>query len=142
MRLYWMHVWRSPHFQRAGEEERRLIEIRFSLARKLHSTRRRHRVTQLQLAQRLGVAQSSISRVERASNRVSLDIAVRALIHLGCPDAEIAASFNVAEEPGVQCLRRRAAAKRPFAPRPSDPAAPRHEHRFLRKGSEWLPRLK
>jgi transcriptional regulator with XRE-family HTH domain len=142
MRLYWTHVWRSPHYQRADAEERRLIEIRFSLARKLHSTRRRQRVTQQQLAQRLGVAQSSISRVERASNRVSLDIAVRALIHLGCSDAEIAASFNVAEEPGVACLRRRAEAPRPFAPRPSDPVPPAREHRFLRKGSEWLPRLK
>lgn len=142
MRLYWTHVWRSPHYQRADAEQRRLIEIRFSLARKLHRTRRQLRVTQRQLAQRLGVAQSSISRVERASNRVSLDIAVRALIHLGCSDAEIAACFNVAEEPGVQCLRRRAAAKRPYAPGPPEAAPPAHEHRFLRKGSEWLPRLK
>ena len=142
MRLYWTHVWRSPHYQHAGAEERRLIEIRFALARKLHRTRRQQQVTQQQLAQRLGVAQSSISRVERACNRVSLDIAVRALIHLGCPDADIAASFNVAEEPGVQCLRRRADARRPYAPRPTDPAPPPLEHRFLRKGSEWLPRLK
>ena len=140
MRLYWIHVWRSPHYQRATAEERRLIEIRFSLARKLHRTRRGQRVTQQQLAQRLGVAQSSISRVERASNRVSLDIAVRALIQLDCSDAEIAACFNVAEEPGVQCLRRRAVATRRYALQPADP--PPLEHRFLRKGSERLPRLR
>ena len=142
MRLYWTHVWRSPHYQHADAEERRLIEIRFALAHKVHRTRRQQKVTQRQLAQRLGVAQSSISRVERASNRVSLDIAVRALIHLGCSDAEIAAGFNVADEPGVQCLRRRAAAKRPYAIRPSGPAPPARKHRFLRKGSEWLPRLR
>ena len=92
MRLLWMHVWRSWRYQSASAEERRLIEIRYALARKLQSTRRRQQITQQQLAQRLRVGQASISRVERASNRVSLDIAVRALISLGCPDAEIAAT--------------------------------------------------
>ena len=142
MRLLWMHVWRSWRYQSASAEERRLIEIRYALARKLQSTRRRQQLTQQQLAQRLRVGQSSISRVERASNRVSLDIAVRALISLGCPDAEIAATFNVAENSDVLRMRRRAAAPLARAPRPPETPPPPGEHRFLRKGSERLPRLR
>ena len=135
-----MHIWRSPYYQRASAEERRLIEIRFVLARKRQDTRRRKGVTQVQLAERISVAQSSISRVERASNRVSLDVAVRALINMGCSDKEIAATFDVAEDAGVRLLRRRAERPRPLARPPAAP--PSAEHRFLRKGTQRLPRLK
>lgn len=142
MRLHWVHIWRSPYYQRASGEERRLIEIRFALARKVHSMRRHTHVTQQQLAERLGVGQASISRVERASNGVSLDIGVRALINLGCSEADIAATFQVADNPSIQCLRRRAARPRPYARRARDTPAPQGEHRFLRKGSETLGRMK
>jgi len=142
MRLHWIHIWRSPHYQHASGEERRLIEIRFSLARKVHGMRRLTRVTQKQLAERLGVGQASISRVERASNRVSLDIGVRALLNLGCSDADIAETFQMADNPSVRCLRRRAAAPRRSVRPASDAPAPMGEHRFLRKGSEPLGRLK
>jgi transcriptional regulator with XRE-family HTH domain len=141
MRLHWIHIWRSPHYQRASAEERRLIEIRFVLARKVQDMRRRGRVSQVQLAERVGVAQSTISRVERASNRVSLDVAVRALINLGCPDVEIAATFDVSENAGVKLLRRRAERSRARAAGSAD-APPAGEHRFLRKGTERLPRLR
>ena len=139
MRLYWVHVWRSAHYQRAGAEEKRLIELRFVLARKLQKLRRRCRVTQKQLAVRIDVAQATISRAERASNRVSLDIAVRALINLGCPDEEIGAAFNASADRGVQLLRRRQAGGGP-PPRLRDAGV--GEQRFLRKGTEELGRLK
>lgn len=138
MRLYWKHVWRSPHYQRASADERRLIEIRFVLAVKLQEVRRRSRVTQKQLAERIGVAQASISRAERASNRVSLDIGVRALINLGCTDEEIAATFNTSAHPGIRLLRRRCE----VGPPPRRRKEGGSEHRFLRKGTERLPRLK
>lgn len=142
MRLHWIHIWRSPHYQWASADERRLIEIRFSLARTLHALRLRQRVTQKELAERLDVAQSSISRTERASNHVSLDVGVRALINLGCSDAEIAACFDVSENAGVKLLRRRAGEppRRLAPPRVTPP--PAGEHRFLRKGTERLRRMK
>ncbi|MGQ0816030.1 MAG: helix-turn-helix domain-containing protein [Gemmatimonadota bacterium] len=110
-----------------------MIEIRFSVARAVKARRRALRVTQKTLAQRITVAQATVSRVERASNRVSLDIAVRSLIVLGCTDAEIAAAFNAEENAGIQLLRRRARER--CYPKPSAEAAsaPAGEHRFIRK---------
>jgi hypothetical protein len=84
-----MHVWRSRLYQCASADERRLIEIRYGLARKLQSTRFRQRITQKQLAQRLRVA---------------------------APLARAARLADIPPPPG--------------------------EHRFLRKGSERLPRLR
>ena len=138
MRLHWNHVWRSPHYQCASAEERRLIEMRFVLAVKLQEVRRRSRVTQKQLAERIDVAQASISRAERASNRVSLDISVRALINLGCTDEEIAATFNTGADRRIQLLRRRCE----VGPPPRRREAGGREHRFLRKGTERLPRMR
>ena len=141
MRLYWNHIWKSKSYQRASADERRLIEIRFCLARALQRKRRACRLTQRKLAARLDLAQATISRVERASNRVSLDVAVRALITLGCSDAELAALFDPSSNPGVRQLRNRAAI--PFYPKPRTEEAPRPEpgeQRFLRKGTEVLRR--
>ena len=142
MRLYWMHLWRSPYYRRGTADERRLIEIRFTLARTVERTRTRAGLTQRQLAQRLGVAQATISRAERASNSVSLDVAVRALIHLGCTDEEVAAAINAGENAGIRALRRSASARLAPAPRTPDQPAPSGEHRFLRKGERDLPRLR
>jgi hypothetical protein len=67
---------------------------------------------------------------------VSLDIGVRALIELGCSDREIAETFNFGEDAGVKQMRRRG--KPNFVVRPAPPG----EHRFLRKGTEWLQRFR
>ena len=74
---------------------------------------------------------NTISRIERASNRVSLDHAVRALIVLNCTEAEIAEAFNPLLNRGIQKLRRRAA--EPFFPRPREVGEKSgREHRFPR----------
>lgn len=140
MRLYWSHVWRSRTYRNATAEQRRLIEIRFSLARALQSYRRQRGVTQKELARRLGIAQSTISRAERAS-LASLDIGVRALIALGCSDAELAAVFDASRNPGVQILRRRAGEKFFPKPRPDPDLDPSDDHRFVRKGDGPFHRL-
>ena len=133
MRLWWNHLWQSDIYRRATAAERRMIEIRFSIAAALKAKRRQRGVTQHALAQEIGVTQMTISRVERASNRVSFDIAVRAFIALDCSDAEIASAFNPAENAGIRRLRSRA----------SEGAFPKPgmnvvagEHRYVRKKSK------
>lgn len=122
MRLFWNHVWRSAEYRRASADERRLIEIRFCLARALMRVRKQQRVTQKELAEYLHIAQASVSRAERASNCVSLDIGVRCLIALGCSDTEIAAALDPSRSDSIRILRKRTQAR--FYPAPRDPALP------------------
>jgi transcriptional regulator with XRE-family HTH domain len=141
MRLFWNHVWRSQEYRRASADERRLIEIRFCLARTLQRFRKRRRVTQKALAQRLRIAQASISRAERASNCVSLDIGVRCLIALGCSDAEISAALDPSRSDSITVLRKRSRLRRYPAPRDAALPSTPGEHRFLRKGTRTLRRM-
>lgn len=133
MRLWWTHLWKSPAYRRASADERRLMEIRFCVARALKRKRRHRRITQAALAKQLSIAQSSISRIERATTHASLTVAVRAFVALGCTDAEIAGYFDAGSDAGIRILRRRAQ-ERAF-PKPRSPAVPppTHEQRFLRK---------
>lgn len=137
MRLWWNHLWKSHAYRRGTVAERREIELRFCVARALKAKRRALHITQNQLAERLGVAQSTISRVERASNRVTLDIALRGFFALGFTDEEISAVFNAGANRGVQILRQRAAER--LFPRARPEGTPRpviadRDHRFVRKG--------
>jgi transcriptional regulator with XRE-family HTH domain len=131
MRLWWNHLWKSSIYRHATAAERRLIEIRFSIAYTLKQKRRAARFTQAELGARIGITRNTVSRIERASNRVSLDHAVRALIALNCTDAEIGEAFNPLLNRGIQQLRRRAA--EPLFPKPSaDATKSAREHRFPR----------
>jgi transcriptional regulator with XRE-family HTH domain len=118
MRLYWNHLWRSRAYRRASRIERQLLEMRFSLAHALKSRRRKCGVSQCQLAELIGVAQSTVSRMERPLRRVSLDQIVFALCALGADDAEIAGAFNAGQRADVQKLRQRASL--PFYSRPAE----------------------
>lgn len=132
MRLWYTHIWKSRAYRSATADERRLIDIRFSVARTLKDKRRACRITQCQLAQKLGVAQSSISRIERATNYSSIDLAIRAFIALGSPDDEIGAALNASRHPSIQALRRRLESP-PFYKPGTSPSEDRTEHRFIRK---------
>ena len=116
MRLYWTHVWQSDAYRFASVVDRRLIELRFCVARALHAKRRSMRISQKALARMMHVSQPAISRVERASNRVSFDIGIRALITLGATDGELGTIFDVELDPRIRNLRRRAQGR--FFPRP------------------------
>jgi transcriptional regulator with XRE-family HTH domain len=135
MRLWWNHIWKSQAYRRGSAAERREIEIRFRVARVLKQKRRSLRVTQHALAKRMGMAQSTLSRVERASNRVSLDVAIRSLIALDCSDAEIASAFNAGDDHIIAMLRRRANDVGYPVARPSNEPPRTRDHRFLKKGA-------
>jgi transcriptional regulator with XRE-family HTH domain len=133
MRLWYNHIWKSRAYRHASLWDRRLIEIRFCLARALKARRRELRVTQAELAARLHVSRAAISRVERASNRVSLDMGVRALIALDCTDAAIANVFDAGNNEGIRLVRRRAEQRGfPKALPPGEPS-PVGDHRFFRQ---------
>lgn len=132
MRLWYTHIWKSHAYRSATADERRLIEIRFSVARALKDKRRACRVTQCELAEKLGVAQSSISRIERATNYSSIDLAVRAFIAMGSSDEEIATAINAGCNRSVQALRRRLKYPPFYKPAPA-PLGDRGEYRFIRK---------
>lgn len=129
MRLWWNHLFVSRAYRGASPQERRLIDIRFCLARELKRQRRIHRVTQRMMAERIGVSRAAVSRVERASKRVSLDVGVRCLIELGCTDEEVGSVFNAGSNPGIDVLRRRMEIQRYF----NRPHTPCDDYRFVVK---------
>lgn len=118
MRLYWTHIWRSRRYQHGTFAERRLLELRYSLARALRARRREKRMTQAGLAKLIGAAPSTISHIERASMRVALEQVIFAMLALEFSDAEIGAAFDAGARKDVRWIRERAA--RRLARRPSE----------------------
>ncbi len=127
MRLWWNHIWKSRAYRCATARGRRMIEIRYCVARAVKARRRQLQLTQAALARRIGCSRNTVSKMERASNRVALDIGVECLLELGCSDDELAAIFNPLSNQGIVTLRRRAA-ERAF-PKPAAAESP-VEHRF------------
>lgn len=78
-------------------EEATYVEIRLRLADLARELRRASRLTQRQVADRLGSSQSRIAKLEAADPSVSLDLMVRSILSLGGGKREIARS--VAESP-------------------------------------------
>jgi transcriptional regulator with XRE-family HTH domain len=107
MRFIWTSIFKSFAYRRARSDERLLIEIRFSLARTLREKRRKLKITQAQLAKRIGAAPATLSRIELAEADVAMDNFVRVMIALGADTAEIAAGFDTDSREDVQRLRRR-----------------------------------
>ena len=105
MRFYWRHVWKSKRYQRATAVERRMIEIRFSLAKTIRQRRRDLRLTQKKLAKMVGGDQATISRLERATPVVALDFAFLVLLAMDATDEEIADAVNASARRDVWQLR-------------------------------------
>jgi transcriptional regulator with XRE-family HTH domain len=115
--LNWTHIWKSRAYQHGTFAERRMIELRYSVARAVRDHRRKACISQKQLASWLGTGQGTISRIECASMRVSLDQAIYAFIALNVKDADIAQAVDAGARRDVQRLRE--LGSRRFAKRPS-----------------------
>lgn len=74
------------------EEERRLVELRLAVSRAVRKRRESSRMTQQQLADKLGSSQSRIAKIEAAVADVSLDLSFRALFAVGGGLDSLAAS--------------------------------------------------
>ena len=133
MKLRWNRIWTSRKYQRGTAIERRLLELRLSLAHKLRELRKREGLTQQQFAEWIGAGRGTVSRMESADTSVSLDQIVIAMLALKATDAEIGDAFNSGQVPGVQRIRELAAKR--FALKPLPGLVKKHRRRNARFGA-------
>jgi ribosome-binding protein aMBF1 (putative translation factor) len=76
------------------EQESALVEVKLSLIDALKQSRQKRRLSQVDLAQRMGSSQSRIAKIEAGDASVSLDLIVRALIAAGATQQDIRKAFS------------------------------------------------
>jgi len=80
----------AAEFLNLTKEEASLIEMKIGLADSIRKRRRARKLTQTQLAKRLGSIQSRVAKMETADASVSMDLLVRALLELGATRSQVA----------------------------------------------------
>lgn len=78
----------AADFLELSREEAALVEIRLALSQQLKQ-RRAKRMTQSELAAKIGSSQPRVALAESGSRRVSLDLLVRALVATGATPRDI-----------------------------------------------------
>jgi predicted XRE-type DNA-binding protein len=73
----------AEEFLGLTQEERRLVELRLAVSRTVRRLRQKRRLTQHQLATRLGSSQSRVAKLEAGAGDVSLDLLFRSLFAVG-----------------------------------------------------------
>ena len=89
--------WKSgsaAEFLGLTEGEAALVEMKVSLSRAVRQSRKRHGITQEDLANRLDSSQSRIAKLEAGDPGVSLDLLVRAALATGAKKSEVAAAIS------------------------------------------------
>jgi hypothetical protein len=76
------------------KEEAALIEMKLGLAASLKRRRIAQKLTQTQLAKRLGSSQPRVAKMEVADPSVSIDLLVRALLELGATRSQVAKALS------------------------------------------------
>lgn len=66
------------------------IELKIALSKKMRELREKQRITQGELAKRIGSSQSRISKLETGDSSVSLDLQIRTMFALGVTKEELA----------------------------------------------------
>ncbi len=79
----------AAEFLGLSAEEAALVTMKLALADNLRARRLRLRLTQTDLARRLGSSQSRIAKMETADRSVSLDLLVRSLLSLGATAGDV-----------------------------------------------------
>ena len=82
------------------EGEAALVEMKVSLSHAVRKSRKRHGMTQVELANRLDSSQSRIAKLEAGDPGVSLDLLVRAALAVGVRKSEVAAAVFGITMPG------------------------------------------
>lgn len=80
----------AVEFLGLDDVEARLLEIKLALAQLLRSTRSRRRLTQFELAERIGSSQSRVAKLEAGDPTVSVDLLVRSVIAAGARPGDLA----------------------------------------------------
>src|SRR6266542_7163469 len=80
----------AADFLGLDDVESKVLDIKVALAKLLRSTRARRRLTQFELAERIGSSQSRVAKLEAGDPSVSMDLLVRSLIAAGAKTSELA----------------------------------------------------
>ena len=83
----------TKDFLKLSDEETMLVELKLSLTSALKQARTRRRLSQIDLAQRMGSSQSRVAKIEAGDPAVSLDLIVRALFAAGATRQELQRAF-------------------------------------------------
>jgi DNA-binding XRE family transcriptional regulator len=84
-------------FLHLSEVERKLVELRLALSRKVRQLREDQGITQAALAKQIGSSQSRIAKLEAGEASVSLDLMLRGLFAVG---GEVAGEMLVNQPAG------------------------------------------
>ena len=85
-------------FLNLSDEEAMLVELKLSLTNALKEARQKRRLSQIDLAQRMGSSQSRVAKIEAGDPSVSLDLIVRALFAAGATRQELQRAFSSKEK--------------------------------------------
>jgi len=85
-------------FLNLSDEEAMLVELKLSLTNALKEARQKRRLSQIDLAQRMGSSQSRVAKIEAGDPSVSLDLIVRALFATGATRQELQRAFSSKEK--------------------------------------------
>ena len=70
-------------------QESAYVELKLSLSKYLKQRRQESKITQMQLASRIGSSQSRVAKMEKGDPSVSVDLLVKSLLALETSQAEI-----------------------------------------------------
>ena len=89
----------AQEFLGLSDEEAAYVELRLRLAGSLRKRRRKEKLTQNELARRIGSSQSRVAKMENGDPSVSLDLLIRSLLALGATNRDLAKAFSSASLP-------------------------------------------
>ena len=76
-------------FLELNDQEAALVELKLALVTAVRETRKKHGLSQIDLAQRMHSSQSRVAKIETGDRSVSLDLIVRALFAAGATRREL-----------------------------------------------------
>jgi DNA-binding XRE family transcriptional regulator len=79
----------TSDFLNLSKPEETIIAMKLALASKLKGIRKDKRLTQIELAKRIGSSQSRVAKMEIADQSVSMELIVRSLVSLGASQEQI-----------------------------------------------------
>ena len=84
----------AAEFLQLSEPETALVELKLALITAVRAARRKRKMSQVDLAQRMRSSQSRIAKIEAGDATVSLDLIVRALIAAGASRKDVARALT------------------------------------------------
>ena len=88
----------AKDFLKLSDEEAALVELKLSLASALKQARQKRRLSQVDLAERMGSSQSRVAKLEAGDPSVTIDLMVRAILATGATRRELQRAFTVGEK--------------------------------------------